>query len=132
MLQTTDNDGGVSLVSICLIDNELFCRLGAIQFSDNLIFGILAEKLFCREPVCFFLFLFKCFPVLSIFQKNILFPMQQYMSYFVKKREPEHVIPLLFVSHLDTGYIVNPSRATIDWSMRNVCRIEDFYTGFRT
>ena len=75
MLQTTDNDGGMGLIPICLIDNELFCRLGTIQFLDNLIFGIMAEKLFRCESVRFLLFLFKCFPMLNILQKNIPFPM---------------------------------------------------------
>ena len=54
------------------------------------------------------------------------------MSYFVKEREPEDIVPLLFISHLDAGNIVNPSRATIDRSMRDVCGIKDFNTGFRT
>ena len=75
MLQTTDNDSRMGLIPICLIDNELFCRLGFIQFLYNLIFGIMAEKLFRRKSVGFLLFLFKCSPMLDILQKNILFSM---------------------------------------------------------
>ena len=54
------------------------------------------------------------------------------MTYFVKEREPEDIVPLLFISHLDAGDIVDPSRATIDRSVGNVCSIEDFHTSFRT
>ena len=54
------------------------------------------------------------------------------MSYFVKEREPEDNVSLLFISHLDAGDIVDPSRATIDGSVGDVCSIEDFHTGFQT
>ena len=66
MLQTTDNDGGMGLIPICLIDNELFCRLGTIQFPDNPVFSVPAKKLFRRESVRFLLLLFKRFLMLSI------------------------------------------------------------------